>query len=113
MKLPVTTVNALQSYINGVMKRAAHHAGSVQAVSLALAGAIVWKKKTSVDVYVLSKSGDVKNALWVEIGKKQYAFSYDHAGSIDMREGNLQGPIMHKFTDTMTLAQVHSIFAAL
>jgi 16S rRNA C1402 N4-methylase RsmH len=113
MKAPLPVVNQLQAYLDGVMGRAGHHANSVQGVALALAGAIVWRKDPNVDLEVLSKSGDFKNVLWVTISGNKYAFSYDHAGSIDMRKDNLQGPTLHKFDDTMTLTQVYQIFSAL
>ena len=113
MKAPVTAVDFLQNYIIGVMERAGHHAQSVQAVACTLAGAILWRKDPKVDLEVLSKSGDFKNVLWVTISGKKYAFSYDHAGSIDMREGNLQGVVLHKFTDKMLMVDVYNIFRAL
>lgn len=50
MPLPVTDVEILQGYINGVMARADHHANEVEEIALALAGAIVWKKDAGKDI---------------------------------------------------------------
>ncbi|MEH1935142.1 MAG: hypothetical protein V7L14_15895 [Nostoc sp.] len=44
MPLEVTDIQTLKGYIDGVMERADHHAGGVNEISLALAGAIVWRK---------------------------------------------------------------------
>ena len=44
MSLTVEDINSLQQYIVGVMNRADHHAGNVNEIVLALAGAIVWEK---------------------------------------------------------------------
>jgi hypothetical protein len=114
MPLPVTDVEILKGYINGVMERAEHHADQVEQIALALAGAIIWKKDDGKDIQVMQKDGDTKNVLWVSIGGQRYAFSYNHAAkAIEMREGNMRGPVVHSFSNATSLTTLHGIFAGL
>ncbi|WP_162148383.1 hypothetical protein [Vibrio cholerae] len=46
MALTVKDVNILSQYISGVMARADHHAGNVEEIALALAGAIPYGERT-------------------------------------------------------------------
>jgi hypothetical protein len=114
MPLPVTDVEILKGYINGVMARADHHANEVEEIALALAGAIVWKKDAGKDIQVMQKEGDTKNVLWVSMGGQRYTFSYNHtAKTIEMRDGNLRGAVLHSFSNSMPLSTLHRIFAGL
>lgn len=113
MPLQVNDVDALKAYIEGVMKRAKHHAGNVDGVAMALAGAIVWKKDAE-PIEVMEIAGDTKNVLWVKFGGKRYAFSYNHdAQTIEIRQGSTQGPVLHSFTNATPYADVISAFNAL
>lgn len=79
-----------------------HHANEVEQIALALAGAIIWRKDDGKDSQVMQKDGDTKNVLWVSIGGQRYAFSYNHAAkAIEMREGNMRGPVLHSFSNSM------------
>jgi hypothetical protein len=114
MPLTVRDVEILKAYIDGVMTRADHHANEVEEIALALTGAIIWKKDDGKDIRVMEKSGDTKNVLWVTMGGQQYAFAYNHAAkSIEMREGNMRGPVLHSFSNTTPLARLHQIFVQL
>lgn len=114
MPLPVTDVEILKVYIDGVMGRADHHANEVEQIALALAGAIVWKKDTGTNIQVMQKEGNTKNVLWVFINQKRYAFSYNHsAKAIEMRTGNTRGTVLHSFCNTTLLSAVHQIFSKL
>lgn len=111
MALTVTEVEELRAYINGVMNRADHHAGAVNEIALALAGAILWRKNDEEPIRVMVREGKTTNVLWVRIGSKRYAFSYNHdAGQIEMREGSTQGPTLHTFTNSTPLSTVRTIF---
>ena len=113
MPLAVADVDTLQEYISGVMDRAAHHAGNVDEIVLALVGAIVWRKDDA-DIRVFAQNGATKNVLWVVIGGQRYAFSYNHkAGEIEMRLGNTQGQPLHRFSNRTPLSDVKSIFESL
>jgi len=101
MPRTVTDIDVLQEYINGVMERAAHHAGRVEEIALAVAGAIVWRKSGPVRVY--EREGKMTNALWVEIGNQQYALSYSHdAEQIEVRFGNMRGEVVASFDNSST-----------
>jgi hypothetical protein len=114
MPLPVTDVEILKDYINRVMVRADHHANEVEEIALALAGAIIWKKDAGKDIQVMQKEGDTKNVLWVSIGGERFAFSYNHtAKTIEMREGNMRGVVLHSFSNSTPLSKLHRIFAGL
>ncbi|MHC5721892.1 MAG: hypothetical protein ACYTX0_60210, partial [Nostoc sp.] len=75
MTLEVTDIQTLKSYIDGVMERADHHAGDVNEICLALAGAIVWRKDDA-PIKVRVSGGEIKNQLWVKINHTRYVFSY-------------------------------------
>jgi hypothetical protein len=114
MPLSVRDVEILKGYIDGVMGRADHHANEVEEIALALIGAILWKKDDGKDIRVMEQGGDTKNVLWVTINGQQYAFSYNHvAKTIEMREGNTRGTVLHSFSNATQLATLHGIFAGL
>ena len=114
MALTVTEIEGLRAYLNGVMDRADHHAGAVKEVALALTGAILWRKEDDEPIKVMAQGGETKNVLWVRIGGRRYAFSYNHAAAtIEMREDSTQGPTLHSFSNATPLADVYRIFEAL
>ncbi len=114
MALPVRDVSELQSYIEGVMDRATHHAGGVDQVALVLAGAIVWRKDDDKPLKVMTREGKTANVLWAHIAGTRYAFSYNHgAGRIEMREGSTQGQVLHSFSNATPIADVKRVFDGL
>lgn len=113
MAKSVTDIDELQRYMLGVMARADHHAGEVNEIALALAGAIVWKKDDQT-IKVMSRDGETKNVLWVNIGGNKYAFSYNHdTQNIEMRKGTIQGSVLHAFDNNTPLSDIRQIFDAL
>jgi hypothetical protein len=113
MPLEVTDIQTLKGYIDGVMERADHHAGGVNEISLALAGAIVWRKDND-PIQVMVRDGESKNILWVKINQKRYAFSYNHTtGEIELRQGSIRGKILHTFSNKTPVSQVKQIFESL
>ncbi|WP_437769000.1 hypothetical protein WME77_19175 [Sorangium sp. So ce764] len=114
MKRPVAHVDELQDYIRGVLGRADHHANNVNEIVLAIAGAIVWRKDDDAPVRVLEKGGQLKNALWVRIGGKEYALSYNHTtATIDLKAGGLQGDVVHSFSNATPVSEVKAVFERL
>ena len=102
MPLQVNDVDTLKTYIEGVMHRAGHHAGNVDGVALALAGAIVWKKDAD-PIEVMEVAGSTKNVMWVRFASQRYAFSYNHdAKAIEVRRNSTQGPVVSSFSNTST-----------
>ena len=81
--------------------------------SLALAGAIVWRKDPD-EIKVMEREGDLKNVLWVKISGRRYAFSYNHtAQEIEMRENTTHGTVLHRFSNVTPIHDVEQIFGAL
>lgn len=110
MPLQVNDVDMLKAYIEGVMNRAGHHAGNVDGVALALAGAIVWKKDAD-PIEVMEVAGDTKNVLWVKFSSQRYAFSYNHTSqTIEVRRGSTQGPVVYSFSNASTYSDVIAAF---
>jgi hypothetical protein len=62
-------VDDLKEYIEGVLARADHHAGSVDEISLTIAGAIIWRADS---IRVFETQGQMRNALWIHICDKCY-----------------------------------------
>lgn len=114
MALTVTEVEELREYIKGVMARADHHAGSVNEIALALAGAILWRKDDAEPIKVMAHGAETKNVLWARINGQRYAFSYNHdTGQIEMRQGGTHGPTLHQFSNATPLASLTAIFKSL
>jgi hypothetical protein len=95
------------------MERAHHHAASVSAIALALLGAIIWRSEPGT-VQIKQYAGDLANVLWVTIGGVRYAFAYNHqAGTIEIRDRSMQGPVLHTFTNQTPVTDVETIFRSL
>jgi hypothetical protein len=108
----VSDVDVLQEYIAGVMERAAHHAGKVEEIALAVAGAIIWRKDGPIKIY--EREGEMTNALWVTISGKKYALSYNHrAETIEFREKSMQGKVLATFTNATPVSKVKEFFCDL
>ena len=110
MALTVETIDLWREYLQGVMNKANHHAQNVNEIALALISGIIWK--STDDVRVLEREGEMKNILWMCINGSNYCFTYDHSngGFIAMREGNSRGNILHQFTNQTTNAELKRIF---
>lgn len=113
MATSVNDINLLRDYLGGVASRANHHAQNVEDVAPAVAGHIILNKDND-PIRVLTRGGDMKNAIWVKIHSREYAFKYDHpTQQIQIREGSLQGPLRASIDNNTTHAQLAAIFAAL
>lgn len=114
MKTQVTEIDVLQKYLVDVISRADHHASNVNEIALAIAGAIVWRKKAA-PIEVMTQSGEMKNVLWVKMTSgKRYAFSYNHqAGTIEIRKGSTQGTVIYSLSNATPLSQLRNIFMSL
>ncbi len=111
MPIQITGVEMLKEYILGVMARAEHHAQNVDEVCLAVAGAIVWRGER---IEVLQRQGVTRNVLWMYIDDRKYAFSFNHnTGLIEVRQGNLQGPVMTTFSNATNHSEVKQFFSGL
>lgn len=111
MPVQIVGVDMLKEYILGVMARAEHHAQNVDEVCLAVAGAIVWRGER---IEVLQRQGVTGNVLWMYVEDKKYAFSFNHeTGLIEVRQGNLQGPVIITFSNDTLHSDVKQFFNGL
>lgn len=114
MALTVVEIEELRAYLYGVMNRANRHTEKANEIALALVGAILWRKNDEEPIRVMIPDNDTTSALWVRIGRKRYAFSYNNkTGQIEMREGSIQGPALHTFTNDTPLTSIRTIFEGL
>lgn len=113
MPRPISDVQVLNSYLQGVIERAEHHAGKVDEIALAIAGAIVWRKDPE-DLEVLEREGEMKHVLWARIGGERYAVSYNHeASTIEVRQGSTQGTVIQSFDNSTSLTELKQFFQRL
>lgn len=112
MAATIATIKILQKYLNGVMKRADHHANNVNEIALAIAGGILWK--SSADVKVMTRNGEMKNVLWLQTNDKLLCFVFNHdTGNIDIRDNGIQGKTLVSFNNTNSLKDVKDFFKTL
>ena len=113
MAITATDVDVLHQYAEGVMNRAAHHAGQVKGIALALLGGIIWRGEPG-SIAIKQYAGSPANVLWVTINGKRYAFAYNHAtGEIEIRNRTQSGTALHGFNDQTAVAHVESVFRSL
>jgi Integron cassette protein VCH_CASS1 chain len=110
MTTKITDIDTLQKYFTGIVKRADHHAGQVDEIMFALVGTIILCKDLP-PIEVMTHNGDMKNAFWVKISNKRYAFSYNHETyTIEMRENSIKGKVIHSFSNITLLSELVNIF---
>lgn len=112
MATTIQSIEILKQYISGVLDRANHHAHNVNEIALAIAGGIIWK--TTKDIRVLSRKGEMKNVLWLQVENKQFCFVYNHETfDIDVRENTIQGTTIKSFNNDTPLSEVKFFFEKL
>jgi hypothetical protein len=110
----ITTVDVFQTYLKAVREKAGHHAQTVEACLMALAGAVALFKDAGSDLKVLERDGDMKNVLWVNINGQRYAFVYNHnTMQIEVRKDSMRGTSIAAFDDKMSLLDIYTIFKQL
>lgn len=113
MPRKISDVQVLNQYLRGVIERAEHHAGRIDEVILAVAGALVWRKDPD-ELEVFEREGEMKNVLWARINGERYACSYDHdTESIEIRRGSTQGAVLESFDNSSPLSDVKQFFKQL
>lgn len=104
----------LKKYLLGVLSRADHHANAVQNIVLPLCGALVMARDDDKPFEIRAQDGKLKNVLWVWINNKRYAFAYNHATlQIEMREGGIQGNVLHSFNNNDSVEDIRYLFEEL
>lgn len=112
MATTIQNIEILRTYLSGVLDRANHHAKNVDEIALAIAGGIIWR--TTDDLKVMSRDGEMKNVLWLQVGTRTLCFAYNHsAGDIEVREGSVQGLTIARFNNKTPIAEVKEFFASL
>ena len=113
MPTQITDLDILKEYIGGVMGRADHHAKNINEITLALVGAIVWKKDEE-PVEVMAHKGEMKNVLWVKINGVRYAFSYNrHNKSVSMHRDSTHGMLIYSFSNQTPVSKIREVFESL
>ena len=109
MATTIHNIEILRAYISGVLDRANHHAHNVNEIALAIAGGIIWR--TTDNIKVMSREGEMKNVLWLQVGDRTLCFAYNHSsGNIEVREGSVQGNVITTFNNITPLSDVKSFF---
>jgi hypothetical protein len=109
MATTIHNIDILREYLSGVLDRANHHAQNVNEIALAIAGGIIWR--TTNNIRVLSREGEMKNVLWLQVDNRTLCFTYNHSnGSIEVKEGSTQGAIIATFNNTTPIADVKLFF---
>ncbi|CAI8715894.1 hypothetical protein [uncultured Chryseobacterium sp.] len=109
MALTINSIDALQTYLQGVLGRANHHAGNVEGVSLALLGAIIWR--ADGEIAVREYAGRPANMIWFHIGENKYVLTYNHGTEeIELKNRTHTGNILASFNNSSTYQQIIDIF---
>ena len=111
--ITVTEVDTLQTYLEGVISRADHHAQNVNRVALVLIGAVIWVKDER-PIRVHSRKTQMKNQLWFWVQGRKYCLAYNHGKeAIEVRRGSREGGVTHEFTNSSTAVEVFEAFSAM
>lgn len=109
MATTIQSIDILRAYLSGVLDRANHHAEDVNEIALAIAGGIIWR--TTDNIRVLSRDGEIKNVLWLQVGNRTLCFAYNHSTrDIEVREGSVQGAVIRSFNNTTPISDVKDFF---
>jgi hypothetical protein len=113
MPLELIQIQQLREYVRGVMERAEHHAGNVDEIALAIAGAVIWRMDDE-PLEAFAREGQTKNVLWARIGGRRFAFSYNHEEqTIEVREGTTHGRVLRSFSNDDSAGDVTDFFRGL
>ncbi|WP_092026494.1 hypothetical protein [Bradyrhizobium sp. OK095] len=98
----------IDNFIRRVRSEAEHHAPGVAAIIEPLSDAVRERLDLSVDrIEVYERNGRLARTCWVTISGHRYSFSYNYSeGMIDLRDGGLQGPLLHQFDNNTSQREV-------
>ena len=109
MATTIHNIEILREYLTGVLDRANHHAQNVNDIALAIAGGIIWR--TTDNIKVMSRDGEMKNVLWLQVDNRRLCFVYNHnSGNIEIRDGSTQGIVIESFNNSTSLTDVKTFF---
>jgi hypothetical protein len=111
--IPIDDQVIQQKYINGVLKRAEHHAPAVCGV----APSIIGHMTPFVDPGTMAArpyGGHLGNIVRAEFGGRRIVFRYEHdTAKIEAREGSLKGPVLAEFDNETPHARLNEFFSSL
>ena len=109
MPLTISTITLLQKYLDGVIRRADHHADNVNKIVFALIGGVIWR--TTDDIEVRSYNNAPANILHLPINGTTYTFKFNHdTGNIDVQNG---AKVIKTFNNSSSLDDVRIFFESL
>lgn len=112
MALTINSIEALQTYLHGVLGRANHHAGNVEGVSLALLGAVIWR--ADGEISVREYAGRPANMIWFFVGENKYVLTYNHSTEeIELKDRTHTGSILASFDNSSTYQEIIDTFCNL
>ncbi|MCJ2070650.1 hypothetical protein MKK75_17945 [Methylobacterium sp. J-030] len=108
-----TDLDAVRRYAVSVIAQSEGEDLQMKAVTLALLGGIMWRSKPGSTE--MTQDGDSANAvLSTTLGGRHLIFSYEQqTESIVMREGRVDGPILHNFCNRTLIGDFERAFSAL
>lgn len=113
MAKTVDDLSVLTRYIRGVLHRANHHAKSVDAIALTIAGAVLWRKDAD-PLEVKEHGGEMANVLWVCIGGRRFALAYNHEDeTIEVRRHTIRGEVLAAFNNESSARDIKDFFGNL
>ena len=109
MPLTIQTITLLQKYLDGVIRRADHHADNVNKIVFALIGGVIWK--TTDDIEVRSYNNAPANIMHLPVNGEVYTFKFNHeTGNIDVQNG---ATVIKTFNNSSSLDEVRDFFESL
>jgi len=109
--LNVEDMATLTRYGRGIMAKAKHHGVSVMEVLPDLIGHVILRAD-KVELWG-EGTGVALKFRAIRTGRT-YAMSYDHlTHTVAMKDGNHQGPVIHRFDNGTDRAAVAAVFAVL
>lgn len=115
MPVEVSEVEKLREYLRGVLGAAQHHAGNVDEIILAIAGAVIVRKDNSPLQVRSGRANEMGRALsFTSTRGNTYALSYNHTSKqVDLKQDNSHGALLRSFDNSTPIAVLASIFAHL
>lgn len=112
MAISINSIETLQTYLNGVLGRANHHAGNVEGVSLALLGAVIWR--STGEISVREYNGNPANMIWFFVGQNKYALTYNHSEeTIELKDRTHTGKVLASFDNSSSYNDIIDVFTSL
>ena len=110
--ITVTEIDQLQTYLEGVIYRANHHALEVNTVVAVLVGAVIWVKEGPIEIRTYN--GRMANCIRFHTQGRSYVIGYSHEeGAIQVRANRQGGRVLQRFDNDSTAEDVLTFFSSL